>query len=107
MAVEIQIREKVVVACLSGEIDHHSAVGLRETIDQSVIQAKPEQLILDFSLVTFMDSSGIGLILSRCKRMQAIGGQLRVRGTSPQIDRVLALAGIQVEKQEENNYGSH
>ena len=37
MAVEIQIRENVVVACLSGEIDHHSAVGLRETIDQSVI----------------------------------------------------------------------
>ena len=76
MAVEIQIRENVVVACLSGEIDHHSAVGLRETIDQSVIQAKPEELILDFSLVTFMDSSGIGLVMGRFRLMQETGGRL-------------------------------
>lgn len=97
----------VLTAALGGEIDHHTAACLRTQIDEEIARRMPQTLILDFSGVGFMDSSGIGLILSRCKRMQAIGGQLRVRGTSPQIDRVLALAGIQVEKQEENNYGSH
>ncbi|MEE1392695.1 MAG: anti-sigma factor antagonist, partial [Negativibacillus sp.] len=63
MAVEIQIRDQVVQAYLSGEIDHHSAVQLRQQIDESVLQADARQLILDFAMVTFMDSSGIGLVM--------------------------------------------
>ncbi len=63
MAVEIQIRDQVVQAYLSGEIDHHSAVQLRQQIDESILQADARQLILDFAMVTFMDSSGIGLVM--------------------------------------------
>ena len=48
MAVQIEIREDSVLACLSGEIDHHSAVELREQIDQSVIQSGAKLLVLDF-----------------------------------------------------------
>ena len=50
-------------AYLSGEIDHHAAQTLRREIDAQVDDRLPELLTLDFSGVTFMDSSGVGLIL--------------------------------------------
>ena len=52
-------------AYLSGEIDHHAAQTLRREIDAQVDDRLPELLTLDFSGVTFMDSSGVGLILGR------------------------------------------
>ena len=52
-------------AYLSGEIDHHAAQSIRREIDAQVDDRLPELLTLDFSGVTFMDSSGVGLILGR------------------------------------------
>ena len=65
---------KTLTALLSGEIDHHWAAILREKIDERAAAAAPAILILDFSAVTFMDSSGIGLILGRHKLVSAMGG---------------------------------
>ena len=55
----------------------------------------PQQLVLDFSGVGFMDSSGIGLILGRQRRMQALGGSLRIQHPPEQIKKVLQLAHIE------------
>ena len=94
MAVEIQIKEDVVRAYLSGEIDHHSAAQIRETIDESIIQAAPAELILDFARVTFMDSSGVGLILGRGRQMSGLGGRLVVQNAPDTVRRMLDLAHI-------------
>ena len=94
MAVQIQIREETVQARLSGEIDHHSAAQMREKIDESVIQSGAKTLVLDFSLVTFMDSSGIGILLNRYKQMQRSGGSVAIYGVGVQINRILNLGGI-------------
>ena len=58
-------------AYLSGEIDHHAAQTLRREIDAQVDDRLPELLTLDFSGVTFMDSSGVGLILGRGRHVSA------------------------------------
>ena len=63
--VELKQEEHRLTALLSGELDHHAAKEMRETIDFAVREALPETLILYFTKVTFMDSSGIGLILGR------------------------------------------
>lgn len=60
-------------AYLSGEIDHHAAQTLRREIDAQVDDRLPELLTLDFSGVTFMDSSGVGLILGRGRHVSALG----------------------------------
>ena len=73
---------KTLTALLSGEIDHHWAAILREKIDERAAAAAPAILILDFSAVTFMDSSGIGLILGRHKLVSALGGVVRRRISS-------------------------
>ena len=94
MAVQIEIREDSVLSCLSGEIDHHSAVELHEQIDQSVIQSGAKLLVLDFSLVTFMDSSGIGLVMGRFRLMQENDGKVVLQNLPAPIRKVMKLAGL-------------
>ena len=96
--VEFMATGEFLTAALTGEIDHQTAALLRSKIDEQIDRRLPQKLILDFSGVGFMDSSGIGLILGRSKRMQAAGGQVMVRGVSPQINRMLRLANIQAEQ---------
>ena len=72
MPVTIQLENPCLTAVLDGEIDHHCARSLREEIDQAILDYEPHQLRLDFEKVTFMDSSGIGLILGRCQQMLAM-----------------------------------
>lgn len=81
-------------AYLSGEIDHHSAVYIRETIDSEVERSRPEILRLDFADVSFMDSSGIGLVMGRYKKISDYGGKLEVSGAANSIEKVMKLSGI-------------
>ena len=81
-------------AYLSGEIDHLAAQALRREIDAQVDAHLPEQLALDFSGVTFMDSSGVGLILGRGRYIASLGGSLTVQNPPAQIRKMLDLARI-------------
>ena len=83
MAVELQTQEKTLIAILSGEIDHHCAQPMRAEIDAKIDDLQPSVLVLDFAGVTFMDSSGIGLIMGRHRTMEAIGGSVIVRDPPP------------------------
>ena len=82
---ETEAEENCLTAYLSGEIDHHAAKGLREAIDSRAAAQKPEKLLLNFREVTFMDSSGIGLVMGRYRLMQELGGELRVTGVPSHI----------------------
>ena len=68
MPVTYTARNRDLSLSLSGEIDHHTAAFLRSGIDAAFVRQKPKTLILDFSGVTFMDSSGVGLALGRYKK---------------------------------------
>ena len=94
MSGKIINEDNKVIALLSGEIDHHNAKSLRQDIDFSLRENQPEELIMDFSEVGFMDSSGIGLVMGRYKLMQEIGGNLVVRNPPPHIKKVMRLSGI-------------
>ena len=94
MPVRIEKNKNITTAFLSGEIDHHSAIFIREEIDKAVNLISPRELCLDFMNVSFMDSSGIGLVMGRYKLMQTLGGKLRVRGVSKSTMKVMKLAGL-------------
>lgn len=95
MAVVIQTQEKTLIAVLSGEIDHHCAGPMRVEIDEKIEQYQPTTLVLDFSGVTFMDSSGIGLIMGRHRSMEEIGGELVILNPPPHIRRVMRISGME------------
>lgn len=81
-------------AYLTGEIDHDAAQSLRLEIDDALVCHLPHTLVLDFSGVGFMDSSGVGLILGRQRRVKALGGRIQVQHAPHQLRRVLDLAQI-------------
>ena len=78
----------------SGEMDHHGARNALKEVEIAIDAALPRSLILDFAGVTFMDSSGIGLVMGRYRQMKFYDGELQVTGTSPQIYKVMRIAGL-------------
>ena len=95
MSVRTETNGKILTAYLDGEIDHHSAKNMRETIDAAIAELMPEMLVLDFKDVSFMDSSGIGLVMGRYKELKKCGGELHIINTTPHITKVMKLAGIE------------
>lgn len=91
----ISVSDKSLTVFLSGEIDHHNASSLREKADTEIIKTAPKELILDFSDVTFMDSSGVGLVIGRYKIASSIGCKTVVTGLNPRDKKILLLSGMQ------------
>ena len=81
-------------AGIKGDIDHHSAFGIRTKIDSELLRKKPAVLSLDLSAVSFMDSSGLGLILGRLNKAGETGTVLMIENPSAPIEKILDLAGI-------------
>ncbi len=94
MSVKIEVSGDVTIAYLSGELDHHSAKPMREEIDAAIESNMPTLLVLDFKDITFMDSSGIGLVMGRYKILSKNGAELAVTNPSSQIYKVMQLAGL-------------
>lgn len=92
--VEIKSVGDAMIAELSGDLDHHSAKSMRCEIDREINSGHPKLLVLDFKNVSFMDSSGIGLIMGRYKLMQDMGGKVAVARPPAYIKKVLRLSGI-------------
>jgi stage II sporulation protein AA (anti-sigma F factor antagonist) len=99
------IRQKADIACdsvgstltvhIRGEIDHHTAADIRGEIDSILFERRPGRLVLNVSSVTFMDSSGLGLIMGRFSIMKELGGEMVVRDPSPEVKSILTLAGME------------
>ncbi|MBQ7353084.1 MAG: anti-sigma factor antagonist [Clostridia bacterium] len=85
---------KVLTVRIIGDIDHHSARGVREKIDYIIFDKKPILVLLDLSAVEFMDSSGLGLILGRYTISKDIGADFKIIRPSSNVKRILDLAGI-------------
>ena len=83
------------VAHIKCEIDHHTAKKIREEIDVRLLGELPAVLVLDFSEVSFMDSSGLGLILGRCERADSFGGRVRIVGLSASLYKLVRICGIE------------
>lgn len=94
MPVKIANEGERITVALIGDIDHHSAQSIRSEIDAMLEQTEPRLLILDFSGVSFMDSSGIGLVLGRMKLMDSFGGHILIKNPSPYVKKVMLLAGL-------------
>ena len=106
MSVEIRASGETVTAYLSGELDHHTARAMREAIDNAVELNMPSRLVLNFKNISFMDSSGIGLIIGRYRLMRVWQGEVQLSGMSKRIEMIVRLSGaeriVTVERREQN-----
>ena len=88
-------RDRLLLVRLYGEIDHHSAVALREDLDSLLMRERPLRLVFDLSRVDFMDSAGLGLLMGRYRLMKTLGGVVAVERPCERVLRILRLAGME------------
>ena len=77
------------------ELDHCCAVDVREEADSLIEKSGALHLLFDFSEISFMDSSGIGIILGRYKKIACFGGKVYAINADNRIRRILLLSGLQ------------
>lgn len=87
--------DREICIAVSGEVDHHRARGLLEGVEREIDRALPKHVTLDLSGVTFMDSSGIAVLLRCYKRTSELGGTVKVTNIPAQAGRVLRAAGLE------------
>ena len=85
----------ILTASVKGEIDHHNAGSVRQKIDIRMMSERPKELVLDLSGVSFMDSSGLGLILGRYARGSELGISVSVSNPTAAASKILDLAGME------------
>lgn len=83
------------IAYIQCDVDHHTARSMREKIDAMIFDSRTKCLVLDFTRVEFMDSSGLGLILGRVERAQTLGAVVELTGLSPTLKKLLSISGIE------------
>ena len=79
---------------LTGEIDHHCAKDYIQAIEGKLEAYTPEVCVLDFQEVTFVDSSGIAVVINALRSMSRLGGKLQLSGMGQQPMRVFRASGI-------------
>lgn len=94
MYLKFDKKEDKLIVSLIGELDHHSAEEVRVKIDDRIDRDNIKKVILNFSGVTFMDSSGIGVVIGRYKKMQNRSGRLCVAEASKTISKVFEISGM-------------
>ena len=81
---------------LKGEIDHHTAPGIRETVDEAIIANEMvKMVVLDFGGVSFMDSSGVGLVMGRYRLIAPADKKLKVHNLSERDYKIMKMSGIE------------
>lgn len=96
MPVTTKYKNSVLTAIINGDIDHHTAPSIRESIDDAIIvNEKAEKIVLDFSGVTFMDSSGVGLVMGRYRLLHPMGRELSVINLSERDYKIFKMSGLE------------
>ncbi len=96
MSVTIKQKKNVMTAQIKGEIDHHTVPAIRDMIDDAFVCAESvTELVIDFSEVTFMDSSGIGLVMGRYKLASSSGKTIKVINLSDRDYKIMKMSGIE------------
>ncbi|MFS8512904.1 MAG: anti-sigma F factor antagonist [Planifilum fulgidum] len=94
LSVEVTDSRNVLVVRLAGELDHHTAAKVRNEIDEKLTTGLYTNLVFNLSGLTFMDSSGLGVLLGRYKRVSQLGGNMILCAVNPSIYRLMELSGL-------------
>lgn len=92
---EFKVIDNYLMIRLPDEIDHHKSVDISTKADRYIMNKKVGNVVFDFERTTFMDSSGIGIILGRYKKIACFGGKVYAINADSRIRRILLLSGMQ------------
>ena len=111
ISMQYQVEENCLTIFLPPEVDHHNAGEIRREADRIVREKHIRHIIFDFRDTSFMDSSGIGVIMGRYRNISLIGGDVWAAHANPRMKKILTMSGVtkimQLYDEEEETYGAH
>lgn len=94
LQIEFEYGNKALIVRLKGELDHHTADTVRRRMEEAIEKGNCNHMILNMEQLSFMDSSGLGVILGRYKQITAKGGKLIVCGMNAAVQRLFHMSGL-------------
>lgn len=91
---EFEIMDNVLIIHVNGELDHHNAIMIREKADEIICKKGIVNIMFDFERTDFMDSSGIGVIMGRYKKVKDFGGTVGVVNVRKNVEKILLFSGL-------------
>ena len=91
---EFQVIDNCLMVRLPKEVDHHLAGYICENADRYIVKENVSNVVFDFEDTRFMDSSGIGIIMGRYKKIACFGGRVYAIHADRQIQRILKISGL-------------
>lgn len=92
LAIDLEVKKDVLCIRLQGELDHHTAESLRASVTKAIEENGIRHLVLNLEQLSFMDSSGLGVILGRYKQIKQKNGEMIVCAISPTVKRLFELS---------------
>lgn len=89
-----EVKDNVLIIHINGELDHHNSIYIRKNADDIICKFNVKIVIFDFLKTSFMDSSGIGVIMGRYKKIRPLGGSIGVVNASKSIEKILLFSGL-------------
>ena len=94
MEVTLIGEKRALLVKVTGELDHHVAEKIKVLVDDKIRSTNAVNIIFDFSELSFMDSSGIGVIMGRYKKARTLGGKVVVLGVNAGVLRIMEMSGL-------------
>ena len=94
MEVYTEFEGRTMVFRLIGELDEHSAEFVRRRLDAAISENSYDAVTFDLSRLSFMDSTGIGVIIGRYKLIRKENKRVYVRNPSPTVDKIFKMSGL-------------
>ncbi len=86
--------DHILMVKICGDIDHHTCETLRQQVDHALESTNTRSILFSFAQVSFMDSSGIGVLIGRYKLVQRLGGRIAVACPSDRIREIFRLSAL-------------
>ncbi len=94
MKAEYELKNDEILVRLKGELDEYGAGQIKDTIDRIIASHSARSFIFDLEDVHFVDSTGLGFLLGRYKKLRAKHAELLVQNVNPQVDKVFKTSGV-------------
>ncbi|TCZ77496.1 anti-sigma F factor antagonist [Paenibacillus albiflavus] len=94
LQIEFEQHRRALIVRLKGELDHHTSDVVRARMEEAINNGDAFHLVLSLRDLSFMDSSGLGVILGRYKQVTSRGGKLVICHVNPAVNRLFELSGL-------------
>ena len=94
MEISCEVIKNTLWVKISGELDLNTAETLRLKLSNALDKSGARHMVCDFAGVTFIDSSGLGVLLGRYRQLAAVGGTISINNVRPQVYKLLEFSGL-------------